>query len=96
MKKVIGTWTSENGSRKLIITKDYMEHSFENLDSERCTYVAENLDFEKDKLFLYPTKENKTSSLDAFARFAYHDGSLFGSIMILDMGESEVEFRKDW
>ena len=95
--QVIGTWTTEDGTEKLIISKGSLIYIDESIGIEdTCTYVMENFGDQEDIFVLYPTKDNEVGILGVFEEIKYRDGSLFGSILVDDVGVHTTEFRKEW
>ena len=96
-QEIIGTWTTESGIEKLVISKGSLIYTCESYNiKDTCNYVIKHSDFEKKEFVLYPTEDNKIGILGAFEKIEYRGGSLFGSILIHDMGVNTTEFRKEW
>ena len=96
-QKMIGTWTTENGDEKLIISKRSLVYTSDTLKKMRTyKYVTKYFEGQADEFALYPTKDNKMQILGAFQKIRYRDGSLIGSILVHDSGVIETEFRKEW
>lgn len=95
--EILGTWTTEDGIEKLVISKRFLIYTCQSYNIEdTCKYVTKRFDFEEKGFFLYPTKDNEIGILGAFEQIEYRDHSLFGSILIHDMGVNITEFRKKW
>ena len=96
-KEIIGTWTSQSGLEKLVISKDFLIYTCESYSiKDSCKYVIKPYDSGEKGFFLYPTKDNETGILGAFEQIEYRGISLFGSILIHDVGVNTTEFRKEW
>ena len=95
--QVIGTWKTEDGTEKLIISKGSLIYIDQSIGIEdTCTYVLEQFSDEEDVFVLNPTKENEKGILGAFEEIKYRDGTLVGSILVDDVGVHTTEFRKKW
>lgn len=96
-QEILGTWTTESGIEKLIISKDFLIYTAESYHiKDTCKYVIKRFDDKEKVFFLYPTKDNEIGILGAFEKIEYRGRSLFGSILIHDMGVNITEFRKEW
>ena len=96
-QQIIGTWTTEDGTEKLIISNKSLIYIDKSVDiKDTCTYVMKQFDDEEIEFILYPTKDNKKGILGAFEEIKYSDEQLVGSILIHDIGVHTTEFRKDW
>ena len=95
-QNIIGTWTTENGAIKLVINRFYLTLTYGEIDlKETHTYVTKF--YSKDEIFLLePTRFNKNGILGMYEKIEYRHGSLFGGILISDVGYDETEFRKEW
>lgn len=96
-REIMGTWTTEDEREKLVIGKETLHYTDESIGIEEThTYLTEDFDLEYNRLFLKPTKDNETGLFSVFEKIEYRDGSLFGGILISDVGYNETEFRKEW
>ena len=99
---IIGTWTTEDGTEKLIISKHSLVYSDEPLDIKKsCTYVTKyhETDRKEDNFFyvtLKPEKNDESGMIGMFEKIEYRGRSMFGGVMISDVGYHETEFRKEW
>lgn len=95
-QNVIGTWTTENGAIKLVINRFYLTLTYDEINlKETHRYVTKF--YSKDEIFfLEPTRFNKIGILGMYEKIEYRNGSLFGGILISDVGYDETEFRKEW
>ena len=99
---IIGTWTTEDGTEKLIISKRSLVYTDEPLNIEKtCTYVTKyhETDNEKNSFFYVTLKSDKNDDsgmIGMFEKIEYRGRRMFGGIMISDVGYHETEFRKEW
>lgn len=95
--KLIGTWTTEDGTEKLVISQNSLIYIHEQSGIvNTCNYVTEQYDVEVDEFVLLPSKDNEILILGAFEKIEYSDGRLVGSILIHDEGVIATEFRREW
>ena len=99
---IIGTWITEDGTEKLVISKRSLIYTDEPLGIEKtCDYVTNyhETDNEENNFFyvtLNPPNDNETGMIGMFEKIEYRGRSMFGGIMISDVGYHETEFRKEW
>lgn len=99
---IIGTWTTEDGKEKLVISNRSVVYTDEPLNIQRaCNYVANyhESDREKENFFyvtLNPPQDSETQLIGMFEKIEYRGSSMFGVIMIHDLGYHKTEFRKEW
>ena len=96
-QQIIGTWTTEDGTEKLIISNKSLIYIDKSVDiKDTCTYITEQFGNEEKVFVLKPTKDNEMGILGAFEEIKYIEGIIVGSILIHDVGVHTTEFRKDW
>lgn len=99
-KYILGTWTTESGDEKFEIKNGSVIYSSESYGVEAPkSYVVTEFYFKEEVLdyaVWKPAKENESGLLGLYEEIRYRDGSLFGGIMVHDMGFLETEFRKNW
>ena len=99
---ILGTWTTEDGTEKLVISKRSLVYTDEPLNIHKtCTYVTNyhETDNEENNFFyvtLKPEKEDESRMIGMFEKIEYRGHSMFGGVMISDVGYHETEFRKGW
>ena len=99
---ILGTWTTEDGTEKLVISKLFLVYTDEPLNIHKtCTYVAKyhETDNEKNNFFYITLKSDKNDDsgmIGMFEKIEYRGRSMFGGVMISDVGYHETEFRKNW
>lgn len=95
-ENIIGTWTTEDGAIKMVIKRFYLTLTCDEINlNETHRYVTKF--YSKDEIFfLEPTRFNKIGIFGMYEKIEYRDGSLFGGILISDVGYDETEFRKEW
>lgn len=101
-KDIIGTWTTEDGTEKLVISKRSLVYTDTPLGIEKsCNYIAKyhETDREEENFFYITLKSDKNDEngmIGMFEKIEYRGRSMFGGIMISDVGYHETEFRKEW
>lgn len=96
-KDAMGTWTTQDGSEKLLINNFYLVYIDESSDvKETHLYLVKDFNSEYHEFYLYPSIFNKIGILGMYEKIQYRNGSLFGGILISDDGYYETEFRKEW
>ena len=96
-QELIGTWTTEDGTEKIIISKNTLIYDSKSSGrDDACPYVIENSDYEKGTCTLYPSKKSEMQILGMFEKIEYRDHMLVGSILVSDVGIYTREFRKSW
>lgn len=99
---IIGTWTTEDGTEKLVISKHSLVYTDEPLDiTKTCTYITKyhETDNEENNFFYVTLKseiDNESGMIGMFEQIEYRGRSMFGGVMISDVGYHETEFRKNW
>ena len=96
-RDIIGTWTTEEGTERLVIRHCFLTHTDKYIETKETRfYVMRNFNFEDDDFFLKPTILNRSGLLGMYEKIEYSGGRLFGSILVSDLGVMKTEFRKKW
>ncbi len=99
---ILGTWTTEDGTEKLVISKRSVVYTDTPLSIEKtCNYIAKyhETDREEENFFYITLKSDKNDDngmIGMFEKIEYRGRSMFGVVIITDVGYHETEFRKNW